>query len=185
VTLLSLEYIHHLSTGCSSFSASQIFFYDNVNILHDKQMLLIPYSLLIISITVSLVTFPNVFAQNKSVDFNALVNKGLALDNLGNHTVALQYFDKALAIQPNNFNVLYNKGVTLYDLGNYTEAIKYYDKALAIQPNNFDVLYNKANALAKLGSSISPSSPGSMTPPSGSPPESIPGLLPITTNNTQ
>jgi hypothetical protein len=28
-------------------------------------------------------------------------------------------------------------------------------------------------------------SPGSMTPPSGSPPESIPGLLPITTNNTQ
>jgi tetratricopeptide (TPR) repeat protein len=182
-------------------------------------MLLITYSLLIISITVSLVTFPNVFAQNKSVDVNALVNKGitvgslgnytralqyfdkalaiqpndvnalvnkgLALDNLGNHTVALQYFDKALDIQPNNFNVLYNKGVTLYDLGNYTEAIKYYDKALAIQPNNFDVLYNKANALAKLGSSISPSSPGSMTPPSGSPLESIPGLLPITTNNTQ
>jgi hypothetical protein len=33
--------------------------------------------------------------------------------------------------------------------------------------------------------SISPTSPGSMTPPSGSPLESIPGLLPITTNNTQ
>jgi hypothetical protein len=34
-------------------------------------------------------------------------------------------------------------------------------------------------------SSISPTSPGSLTPPSGSPLESIPGLLPITTNNTQ
>src|SRR6188472_2968299 len=34
-------------------------------------------------------------------------------------------------------------------------------------------------------SSISPTSPGSITPPSGSPLESIPGLLPITTNNTQ
>jgi hypothetical protein len=34
-------------------------------------------------------------------------------------------------------------------------------------------------------SSISPTSRGSMTPPSGSPLESIPGLLPITTNNTQ
>ena len=33
-------------------------------------------------------------------------------------------------------------------------------------------------------SSISPTSRGSMTPPSGSPLESIPGLLPITTNNT-
>ena len=114
-------------------------------------MLLITYSLLIISITVSLVTFPNVFAQNKSVDFKALVNKGITLGSFGNHAVALQYFDKALAIQP----------------------------------NNFDILYNKANVLAKLGSSISPSSPGSMTPPSGLPLESIPGLLPITTNNTQ
>src|SRR6188472_4279804 len=34
-------------------------------------------------------------------------------------------------------------------------------------------------------SSISPTSPGSLTPSSGSPLESIPGLLPITTNNTQ
>jgi hypothetical protein len=34
-------------------------------------------------------------------------------------------------------------------------------------------------------SSISPSSPGSMIPPSGSSLEPIPGLLPITTNNTQ
>jgi hypothetical protein len=34
-------------------------------------------------------------------------------------------------------------------------------------------------------SSISPSSSGSMTPPSGSSLESIPGLLPITTNNTR
>ena len=132
--LCTLEYIHHLSTGCSSFSANKIFFYDNVNILLDKEMLLIIYSLLIISITVSLVTLPNVFAQNKSVDFKALVNKGLALDDLGNHTGALQYFDKALAIQPNDIHALYDKGVALGNLRNYTEAIKYYDKALAIQP---------------------------------------------------
>src|SRR4026208_1304314 len=40
-------------------------------------------------------------------------------------------------------------------------------------------------AAAESPSSISPTSPGSITPPSGSPLESIPGLLPITTNNTQ
>jgi tetratricopeptide (TPR) repeat protein len=33
----------------------------------------------------------------------ALVNKGVALGNLGNYTEALQYFDKALAIQPKSY----------------------------------------------------------------------------------
>jgi tetratricopeptide (TPR) repeat protein len=135
--LCTLEYIHHLSTGCSSFSANKIFFCDNVNILLDKEMLLIIYSLLIICITVSLVTLPNVFAQNKSVDFKALVNKGLALGILGNYTGALQYYDKALAIQPNNFDALYDKGVILGDLRNHTGALQYYDKALAIQPKSY------------------------------------------------
>jgi tetratricopeptide (TPR) repeat protein len=114
-------------------------------------MLLITYSLLIISITVILVTLPNVFAQNKSVDFNALVNKGIALGNLGNDTGALQYFDKALAIQPNNFTALYNKGLALDNLGNYTGALQYFDKDLAIQPNNVKALYNKGLALGYLG----------------------------------
>jgi tetratricopeptide (TPR) repeat protein len=47
----------------------------------------------------------------------ALYNKGLALDNLGNHTGAIEYYDKALAIDPHDVNALANKGNALDKLG--------------------------------------------------------------------
>ena len=50
----------------------------------------------------------------------ALNNKGLALDGLGNHTGAIEYYDKALAIDPKNVLALNYKGLALSELGNYT-----------------------------------------------------------------
>ena len=55
----------------------------------------------------------------------------MALDNLGNYTGAIEYFDKALTIQPNDTYALDNIGMALNHRGNYTEAIEYFDKALA------------------------------------------------------
>ena len=40
-------------------------------------------------------------------------NKGSALDELERHHEALEYFDKALAIDPNDYDVLNNKGTIL------------------------------------------------------------------------
>ena len=51
---------------------------------------------------------------------------------MGNHTQAIQYYDKALAIDPNYKYALNNEGNALNSLGNYTQVIKYFDKALAI-----------------------------------------------------
>src|SRR5690349_2106407 len=77
----------------------------------------------------------------------ALVDKGNALLDQGNYTQAIQYFEKALAIDPNDKVALANKGSALSSLGNYTQAIQYYDKSLAIDPNYDVALYNKGNAL--------------------------------------
>jgi tetratricopeptide (TPR) repeat protein len=44
---------------------------------------------------------------------NALYSKGNALDALGNHIEAIEYYDKALAINPKDETALYNKGVVL------------------------------------------------------------------------
>ena len=63
-------------------------------------------------------------------DKTALNNKGFALYYLGDYTQAIQYFDKALAINPKFKVALNNKGAALYYLGNYTGAILYFDKAL-------------------------------------------------------
>ena len=63
-------------------------------------------------------------AQKTSAEVNVLIEKGVALDNLGNYTGAIQYYDKALAIDPKDVNALDNKGVSLGSLRNYTGAIQ-------------------------------------------------------------
>jgi tetratricopeptide (TPR) repeat protein len=69
-----------------------------------------------------------------------LNNKGLAVDHLGDHTGAIEYYDKVLAIDPHNVIALTNKGWAFDGLGNYTGAIEYYDKVLAIDPHNVGTL---------------------------------------------
>ena len=52
-----------------------------------------------------------------SSDVSALVKNGDALNNLGNYTEAIQYYEKALAIDPNNKIALNGKGDALSHIG--------------------------------------------------------------------
>jgi tetratricopeptide (TPR) repeat protein len=63
----------------------------------------------------------------------------------------IAYFDKALAIDPNNEVALTGKGQSLDNLGNYTQAIPYIDKALAIDPNDKFALIGKGESYNGLG----------------------------------
>jgi tetratricopeptide (TPR) repeat protein len=86
-----------------------------------------------------------------SKDFLTPYSKGMAYLNEGNYTEAIPFFDKALAINPNNSLTLNNKGAALYGLGIYNESIAYFDKALSVNPGYTTALYNKGAALSKLG----------------------------------
>jgi tetratricopeptide (TPR) repeat protein len=66
-------------------------------------------------------------------------------------TQAIQYFDKALAMDPNDIVALDDKGAALDRLGYHAEAIEYYNKALSINPNDKIALCDKEIALSKLG----------------------------------
>ncbi len=76
---------------------------------------------------------------------------GVALYNLGKYAEAIQYFDKALAVDPNYKLALNDKGNALYRLGEYAEAIQSYDKALAVDPNYKLALNGKGFALGYFG----------------------------------
>ena len=67
---------------------------------------------------------------------DALYNKGLALIHLGNYTGAIEYFDRALAVDHNDKDALYYKGETLLALGNYTGAMLHFDRVLTIDPKD-------------------------------------------------
>ena len=51
-------------------------------------------------------------------DATMLGNKGRALDDLGNHTQTIQYYDKALATNPNDATILSYKKAAIEALSN-------------------------------------------------------------------
>jgi len=77
-------------------------------------------------------------------------NKGGALYFLGKYDEAIECYDKAIEIDPNNPVVWNNKGLALYHLDKHEEAIKCYDKAIEIDPNDADTWNNKGLALYHL-----------------------------------
>lgn len=81
-------------------------------------------------------------------DYEALMDKGIALRRLGRHHEALEYFDDAIRINPAHIRALVNKGITLDKHGKYEEARSYYDKALRINSNSVLAVYNKSCSYA-------------------------------------
>ncbi|MXW11369.1 MAG: tetratricopeptide repeat protein [Synechococcus sp. SB0668_bin_13] len=80
-----------------------------------------------------------------------LNNLGAALYQQGKLQEAIDYYKKALAIDPNSLDILNNLGAALYQQGKLQEAVDYYKKALAIDPNSLDALSGLGAALIQLG----------------------------------
>jgi tetratricopeptide (TPR) repeat protein len=107
---------------------------------------------------------------SSSSDVSALVDKAYALYSEGNNKLVIQYYNKALAIDPHYRDAIYDKDTALnrtasasafvdranafYALGNYTEAIPYFDRVLEIHPNNKDALDGKGAALNCFGNYV-------------------------------
>jgi tetratricopeptide (TPR) repeat protein len=62
---------------------------------------------------------------------------------LRDYDKAVEWYDKALASNPNNVDVLSKKGMALSNLYNFTAAHESIDRALAIDPNDADALTAK------------------------------------------
>ncbi len=86
--------------------------------------------------------------ENDSLILHYIGNCYYSNNNLNR---SLQYFDKAIEIDPQLAVAWNNKGVALADLGRNEEAIAAYDKAIEIDPQSADSWNNKGNALRGLG----------------------------------
>ena len=79
------------------------------------------------------------------------VNEGYTYAVAGKYQDALDAYNKALSIDPDDANTWIGKGSVLYNLARYQESLDAYNKALSIDPNNADVWYRKGTALYMLG----------------------------------
>ena len=80
-----------------------------------------------------------------------IILKGNEHFGRGQFSIALDYYDQAIKIDPNYTDAWNNKGNALGDLGKYNEAIECYDRAIEIDPNFARPWNNKGNVLHNLG----------------------------------
>lgn len=78
--------------------------------------------------------------SNNPNSYDALLNKGICISELGNNIGAIDYFSKAASISPDNPLVYYNKAESYMRLERYAEALDDYNEALKLvvgNPNDY------------------------------------------------
>jgi tetratricopeptide (TPR) repeat protein len=78
-------------------------------------------------------------------------NNGVVLNNQGKYDDAINAFDEAIRLDPNDAKAWYNKGKTLNAQGKYDEAIQACDEAIWLDPKLVWAWYNKGIAFDNLG----------------------------------
>ncbi len=64
---------------------------------------------------------------------------------------ALDEYDKAIRLEPNNSAGYFNRGIMYFNLGQYQRAIQDYSQAIRLDPNKPGAYNNRANAYSSLG----------------------------------
>ncbi len=77
--------------------------------------------------------------------------KGIALYDLGKFEDAIDSYDHAVAIEPDDPNAWYNKAATLAQIGRNEESLQACDRLLSIKWDNAEAWILKGIALYELG----------------------------------
>ena len=77
--------------------------------------------------------------------------KGALVSTYGNNKAAVQYFQKAIALNPNFSGAYFSQGVSYGQLGRYREAIDQINRALKLEPQNGMYYYGRARVFLLSG----------------------------------
>ena len=86
----------------------------------------------------------------KAEFFDALHLLALVQSRMGKHTAAIENFDQALRLRPNNADLLNNRASALTEVKHYEEALACYDRALALRPNYANAHNNRGCVLMEM-----------------------------------
>ena len=81
----------------------------------------------------------------------ALKNRANAFDDKGDYARALEDFDRAVAINPQDADAFNSRGTTYTGLGRHESAIQDFDKAIQLNPSSPMAFSNRCFARAVLG----------------------------------
>jgi tetratricopeptide (TPR) repeat protein len=81
----------------------------------------------------------------------AWAKSGAIMALIGETGTALEYYNTALALQPNNPDVAHQRGLLHYSIGRFEEALSDFDTAFSVDIENPSHIYYRAQSLEKLG----------------------------------
>ena len=79
---------------------------------------------------------------------------GVELEESGKFEEAIESYDKAIELDPNDTDTWCSRGNALASLQLFQEAIKSYNRAIEIDPGNQWALNNKAHTLYQIGNAL-------------------------------
>ncbi len=88
---------------------------------------------------------------SREIVANAYINRGVAYDSKGEYDRAIEDYDKAIALNPNDASFYYNRGNTYDYKGEYDRAITDYDQAIALDPKLAPAYGNRGLVYARKG----------------------------------
>ncbi|HET6589709.1 MAG TPA: tetratricopeptide repeat protein [Candidatus Nitrosocosmicus sp.] len=78
---------------------------------------------------------------------DSLFELGNKMHNQGRFAEAIECYDRALMLNPQDHNLLSNKGLSLHNQGRFAEAIECYDRALMLNHEDPNILRRKKYAM--------------------------------------
>ena len=82
---------------------------------------------------------------------HAYSDRGASYDGLSQYERAIEDYDEAIRLDPNDPLAYSNRGTTYDALGQYSRAIEDYDEAIRLNPNYAMAYYNRGAAYGDLG----------------------------------
>jgi tetratricopeptide (TPR) repeat protein len=81
---------------------------------------------------------------------DSLFELGNKMHNQGRFAEAIECYDRALMLNPQDHNLLSNKGLSLHNQGRFAEAIECYDRALMLNHDDPNILRRKKYSMETL-----------------------------------
>lgn len=85
---------------------------------------------------------------------NSIVSLAIAYDLSGNSEKAIETYDNALKLNPNDKDILFNKGRLYFLQKDYENAAKVWQRVIEIDPDDFEAHLNIANSFINVGDEI-------------------------------
>ena len=94
--------------------------------------------------------FANINAHHKPYDNIDYFAKGIDAIQNQNYSKAIEYFNKAIAVNPKHAEAYHNRGVAKGRLGEHSEAIKDFNQTIKINPKLAEAYNNRGKAKGEL-----------------------------------